>query len=88
MHDSDFSTVRAWVCGVVLSALGWLINREIKRNDEYGERIDQLERMIPGLVKHDDLTRTETTIIDAIKDLKTEVRGERERINRLTEHRP
>lgn len=87
MHDSDFSTVVAWVGGVVLSTLGWLISREIKRNDEYGQRIDKLEETIPGLVKHADLERTETTIIEAIKDLKTEVRGERDRINRLTEHR-
>ena len=44
MHDSDFSTVVAWVGGVVLSTLGWLISREIKRNDEYGQRIDKLEQ--------------------------------------------
>lgn len=88
MHDTDLSTILAWVGGVMLSAFGWLINREIKRNDEYGERIDKLEGTIPGLVKHGDLERTEATIIDAIKDLKTEVRGERDRINRLTEHRP
>ena len=87
MHDSDFSTVVAWVGGVVLSTLGWLISREIKRNDEYGQRIDKLEETIPGLVKHADLERTETTIISAINDLKGEVRGERDRINRLTEHR-
>ena len=87
MHDQDFSTVIAWVGGVVLSALGWLINREIKRNDEYGERIDSLEKTIPGLVKHEDLNRAETAIINAINDLKGEVRGERDRINRLTEHR-
>ena len=71
----------------MLSALGWFLSREIKRNDEYGERIDDLEKTIPGLVKHADLAHTETTIIEAIKDLKSEVRGERERINRLTEHR-
>jgi len=87
MHDSDFSTVIAWVGGVVLSALGWLINREIRRNDEYGARIDDIEKTIPGLVKHTDLERTETTIINAINDLKGEIRGERDRINRLTEHR-
>lgn len=88
MHDTDLSTILAWLGGVILSAFGWLINREMKRNDGYGTRIEKLENTIPGLVKHDDLTRTEETIIDAIKDLKTEVRGERERINRLTEHRP
>lgn len=72
----------------MLSALGWFLNREIKRNDQYGERLDDLERTVPNLVKHADLDKTETTIINAITDLKTELRGERERINRLTEHRP
>jgi hypothetical protein len=88
MHDSDLATIASWAGGIVLSAFGWLINREIKRNDEYGQRIDDLEKTIPGLVKHEDLNRAETTIINAIADLKTEVRGERDRINRLTEHRP
>jgi hypothetical protein len=87
MHDSDLATIASWAGGIVLSAFGWLINREIKRNDEYGQRIDDLEKTIPGLVKHEDLNRAETTIINAIADLKTEVRGERDRINRLTEHR-
>jgi hypothetical protein len=87
MHDSDLTTIAAWMGGIVLSAFGWLINREIKRNDEYGKRIGKLEETIPGLVKHEDLNRTETTIINAINDLKGEVRGERDRINRLTEHR-
>jgi hypothetical protein len=87
MHDSDLTTIAAWAGGIVLSAFGWLINREIKRNDEYGQRIDDLEKTIPGLVKHEDLNRAESTIINAIADLKTEVRGERDRINRLTEHR-
>ena len=72
----------------MLSALGWFLNREIKRNDQYGERLDDLERTVPNLVKHADLDKTETTIINATTDLKTELRGERERINRLTEHRP
>lgn len=88
MHNSDLSSVFLAVGGLMLSAIGWFLNREIKRNDEYGARIDTLEKTIPGLVKHSDLRDTETTIIDAIKDLKSEVRGERERINRLTEHRP
>lgn len=88
MHSTDISSAVLAVGGLMLSALGWFLNREIKRNDEYGDRIDQLEKTIPGLVKHDDLNRAESTIIDAIKDLKTEVRGERDRINRLTEHRP
>lgn len=84
----DPSNIATVVGGLMLSALGWFLNREIKRNDEYGDRIDQLEKTIPGLVGRADLDRAESTIIDAIKDLKTEVRGERERINRLTEHRP
>jgi hypothetical protein len=88
MQDTDLSAVVMAAGGLMLSAIGWFLNREIKRNDEYGERIDQLEKTIPGLVKHDDLNRAESTIIEAIKDLKTEVRGERDRINRLTEHRP
>jgi hypothetical protein len=87
MHDSDLATIASWAGGIVLSAFGWLINREIKRNDEYGQRIDDLEKTIPGLVKHTDLDRTETTIINAINDLKGEVRAERDRVNRLTEHR-
>lgn len=87
MHD-DLQSIAVWAGGLMLSALGWFLNREIKRNDDYGDRIDELEKTVPGLVKHGDLARTEATIIDAIKDLKTEVRGERERINRLTEHRP
>ena len=88
MHSTDISSAVLAVGGLMLSALGWFLNREIKRNDEYGDRIDQLEKTIPGLVKHEDLNRAESTIIEAIKDLKTEVRGERDRINRLTEHRP
>ena len=88
MHSTDISSAVLAVGGLMLSALGWFLNREIKRNDEYGDRIDQLEKTIPGLVGRADLDRAESTIIDAIKDLKTEVRGERERINRLTEHRP
>lgn len=88
MQDTDLSTVVMAAGGLMLSAIGWFLNREIKRNDEYGDRIDQLEKTIPGLVGRADLDRAESTIIDAIKDLKTEVRGERERINRLTEHRP
>jgi hypothetical protein len=88
MHEADIKTIALFLGGLMLSAIGWFLNREIKRNDEYGERIDQLEKTIPGLVKHSDLSHTETTIIEAIKDLKSEVRGERERINRLTEHRP
>jgi hypothetical protein len=88
MHDQDLTTIAAWMGGIVLSAFGWLINREIKRNDEYGQRIDDLEKTIPGLVKHEDLNRTESTIINAIADLKGEVRAERDRVNRLTEHRP
>jgi hypothetical protein len=88
MHELDVEKLLQWMAAIVLSSLGWLVRREIKRNDEYGQRIDSLEKTIPGLVKHSDLSHTETTIIEAIKDLKSEVRGERERINRLTEHRP
>ena len=87
MQEADISHIVLTGGGVMLSALGWLLNREIKRNDEYGARIDDIEKTIPGLVKHTDLERTETTIINAINDLKGEVRGERDRINRLTEHR-
>ena len=89
MHEGqDLQTIALWVGGIMLSALGFLFRREVARNDEYGDRIDELEKTVPGLVKHGDLARTESTIINAIQDLKTEVRSERERINRLTEHRP
>ena len=69
MHSTDISSAVLAVGGLMLSALGWFLNREIKRNDEYGERIDQLEKTIPGLVKHDDLNRAESSFIEAIKDL-------------------
>lgn len=87
MHDLDVTTAALWIGGCLMAALGFLVKREIKRNDEYGERIDDLEKTMPGFVRKDDLARTETTIIDAIKDLRSEVRSERDRINRITEHR-
>ena len=79
----DDPTLPFAVGGVVLSVFGWLLNREVRRNDSYGDRIAELEHTIPNCVQKTDLDRTESRIIAAIGETKASINSAHDRIDRL-----
>lgn len=98
MHDPDIQLPAAVVTAVgtaavtiVLGAMRWLLGREADRIDnqfgEQDERIRELEKTIPALVKTTDLDRTESRILAAIGDAKHQISEAHGRIDRLQERR-
>lgn len=79
---------------IIVTIIGWVMNRQIKRIDGHSERIDDLEEkkldtsVFDGSMKElrETITRHNDNVLSSNKETRDEIRVVHERIDRVLQH--